>query len=235
MGPAATVDFYRRIVESTAATRDQDHVPVLIDGLPDVPDRTAFLLGRGSDPTSAIVRKAVRLEAAGADFLVIACNTAYAFAASVEAAVRIPLIDVPTEVASYIEREGLGLRRVGLLATTGTVDSGMYQEALSRFEIEAIVPTSIDQEELVMAAIQGASGVKTGGNLNAARRLIGRAGRDLIGREAEALLLACTELSLLYPPRILGWNVPVIDAAQVAAERVIVLAEREVKDAAVQP
>jgi aspartate/glutamate racemase len=111
----------------------------------------------------------------------------------------------------------------------------MYQEAFSRFEIEAIVPTSIDQEELVMEAIQGASGVKTGGNLNAARRLIGRAGRDLIGREAEALLIACTELSLLYPPRIHGWNVPVIDAAQVAAERVIVLAEREVKDAAVQP
>jgi aspartate racemase len=230
MGPAASVNFYRRLVASTSAARDQDHLPVLIDACPDVPDRTAFILGQGPDPTPALIRKARLLEAAGAQLLVMACNTAYAFGPQVAASVGVPLVDVPMETAAYVRAQMPALRRVGLLATTGTVRSGLYQRAFRRQGIDTVVPTAADQQELVMEAIYGERGVKSGADFQSPRQIVQLAGQHLIDSSAQALLLACTELSALFADTAPAWSAPLFDAAQVAAERVIVLAGGEVKD-----
>lgn len=228
MGPAATVDFYRRIVESTDAKRDQDHIHVVVDSYPQVPDRTAFLAGQGEDPTPALIRMAQNLEAAGADLLVMACNTAYAFAPRIAASVGVPLIELPVEAARAIAQQIEGIRQVGLLATTGTVAAGIYQRALSAEGIAALSPDEAMQGR-VMEAIYGPQGVKAGADLAAPRALVETAGHSLVKRGAEALLLACTELSVLFGDQASAWPVPVFDAAQVAAERVVGLAGGRVK------
>ena len=231
MGPAASVDFYRRLVTSTVAARDQDHLAVLIDGSPDVPDRTAFIVGEGPDPSPALIRKARLLEASGAQLLVMACNTAYVFAPQVAAAVGVPLVDVPQEAAAYIRARMPSIRRVGLLATTGTVRSRLYQLAFAAQGIDALVPSETDQRDLVMEAIYGEKGVKSGADLGLPWRLVQEAGQRLVDHGAEAVLLACTELSVLFADTVSPWSPPVFDVAQVAAERVIALAGGEVVEA----
>jgi aspartate racemase len=229
MGPAATADFYRRIVDSTRAMRDQDHLHVLIDSQPEVPDRTAFLFGQGTDPTPVLLTMARSLEQAGADLLVIACNTAHAFAAQVAASVRVPLVNWIEEVTSATTARQPGLRRIGLLATNGTISSGLYQEAFASHDVQVLVPDRAAQGR-VMEAIYGPAGVKSGStDLGAARDATEAAGRALVERGAEAILLACTELSVLFAGRSPNWPVPTFDAAQVMAERVIILAGGEVK------
>src|SRR4051812_27943024 len=116
MGPAATVDFLRRVVAATPATRDQDHLRLLVDSNPAVPDRTAALLGAGPDPTPVLVAMARGLEAQGADLLVMPCNTASAFADGVQRAVTVPLLRWPDVVAEELLARRPGAV-VGILGT----------------------------------------------------------------------------------------------------------------------
>jgi aspartate racemase len=97
MGPLATADLYRKIIEVTPAVRDQDHLHVIIDADPTIPDRTAALLGNGPDPLPKLVAAARRLEDAGAGILIMPCNTAHAFLPVLQRAVRIPFIDMTEE------------------------------------------------------------------------------------------------------------------------------------------
>jgi aspartate racemase len=225
MGPAASVDFYRRIVDATDAARDQDHLHVLIDSDPAVPDRTAFLLGDGADPTPTLIAMAQRLERAGAELLVMACNTASAFAPRVAAAVGVPLLNWPDEVATGVLTRQPGLTHAGVLATTGTITSGLYQQAFGRHGIDVVVPAT-PQQDLVMQAIYGPAGVKAGSpNMSAARDQVTECGRALARSGAQAIVLACTELSVLFATGgAPSWPAPTFDAAQVVAERLIDLA-----------
>jgi aspartate racemase len=229
MGPAATVDFYRRIVEAVEAARDQDHLHVLIDSDPSVPDRTAFLLGDGPDPVPALIAMARRLEGAGAELLVMACNTASAFAPRVAAAVGVPLLNWPDEVARGILARRPQTARAGVLATTGTIATGLYQRAFGGHGVAVLVPDAPAQEQ-VMQAIYGPEGVKAGsGDWRTARAQVLSCGEGLAEAGADVLVLACTELSVLFAPgpdgaRAAAWPVPTYDAAQVVAERVVELA-----------
>jgi aspartate racemase len=84
MGPAATVELFRRIVAYTPAQRDQDHIPIVIDNNPKIPDRGPFLVNGGPDPRPALCRSARRLEKMGASFIAMPCNTAHVFSAPSE-------------------------------------------------------------------------------------------------------------------------------------------------------
>jgi aspartate racemase len=222
MGPAATVDFFRRIVEATPATRDQDHLHVLIDSNPAVPDRTAFLLAAGDDPRPVLVSMAQRLEAAGADLLVIPCNTASAFTTHVAASVRIPVLDWAAETALALRRRSRQANAVGLLATAGTVASGVYQDAFERVGMEVTLPRRATQQK-VMTAIY--ADVKAGRReLAPVRKEVAEVASELVERGADALLLACTELSFLFADGDAIWPVPTLDASQLVAERVVQLA-----------
>src|SRR4029453_14388367 len=111
MGPAATAEFLRRLIEATPAGRDQDHLHVLVDNDPSVPDRTAALLGQGPDPTPYLVTMAMRLSAAGAEFLVMPCNTASAFAPGLAADIPVPLLRWDAAVAAGVTEHRPGIRR----------------------------------------------------------------------------------------------------------------------------
>lgn len=219
MGPAATVDFLARIIAATPAERDQDHLHVLVDCNPQVPDRSAFLRSEGPDPRPSLMTMAQGLEQAGASFLVMACNTAHAFAADVQAAVAIPLVDWPSVVADAVS--AAGVQRVGILASTGTIDANVYRIPLEARGIRSLVPTSSRQTR-VMRAIYGPEGVKSlGPDSPAARRDLLAGAADVVGQGAAALILACTEFSAVRARGALEVEVPVFDASEIVARHVV--------------
>jgi aspartate racemase len=216
MGPAATADFYTKLVRSTPAARDQDHVPVVIWADPTVPDRTAALLGHGPDPSPWLERGARHVVSAGADLIAVPCNTAHAFLDVVRsAAAPVPVLDMVAETAEEVARSQPGAA-VGILATTGTLTAELYQDALARRGLEPVIPEGAAQQA-VMAAIRH---VKAGGDLSDAHRLILPALRSLGRLGATALVAACTEIPLLFDGQDSG-RTSVVDATAVLARAAV--------------
>src|SRR5690606_26760014 len=217
MGPEATADLFAKIIRATPARRDQDHIRVVIDSDPRIPDRAAHIWGRGPDPRPHMLRAARHLVDAGADLIVIPCNTAHAFYDDIAAAVPVPVLHIMREVAAWLAVEHPDLRRVGLLATVTTIRLGLYHEALAEMGVEVLVPHEVAQQG-VTRAIYGPDGVKAG-NHRAARERVLAAARDVARRGAQGVILGCTELPLVMGPEDL--DVPVIDANDVLARAAV--------------
>ena len=137
MGPEATVDFMAKVIALTDANRDQDHVRMLVNHNPHVPNRQDAILGDGEDPGPVLAAMAKQLEASGADFLVIPCNTAYVFEDAILAATHVPLISIIGVSIAAAQEAAPGAERIGLLATDGCLQSGIYQ---SGFEAAGLTP-----------------------------------------------------------------------------------------------
>ena len=227
MGPEATLAFYARLIENTPARKDQDHVRVIIDSNPKVPDRTAALLWGGESPVSLMTSGIEALERAGADFVVIPCVSAHAFLEELRQSVRIPLLSIFDAAAEQVRQDLPSLRRVGLLATTGTVTSGLFQRRLAELGLDVIVPEEQDQARL-MTAIYGikASGAKDG-RAQVAAEVRGVAER-VVAAGADGIVLGCTELPLALGPGDV--NVPVIDSLVSLARAALRMAGREPRD-----
>jgi aspartate racemase len=123
MGPSATADFYQKIIRATPAKGDQDHLQVLIFSNPHIPDRTAAIRGDGPDPLPALVKSAEVLVRGGADFLTIPCVTAHFCYEALQRAVHVPILHLIGETVTAVLREYPGLHCLGLLATSGTLES----------------------------------------------------------------------------------------------------------------
>lgn len=195
MGPAATADLLLKITKLTDAKRDQDHVHVIIDSNINIPDRTAAILHGGEDPLPELTASAKLLENAGADMIIMACNTAHYFVTELAKATSLPIISMPEETAHLLKKRGI--KKVALLATDGTVQSGVYQKVLDAEEIETIYPNH-EQQALIMSVIYNY--IKRG-ILDASKlpvREVLDVCIDLKKRGAEAVLLACTELPVAF-------------------------------------
>lgn len=216
MGPAATADLYAKIIAATPATHDQDHFHVVIWADPTVPDRSTALVHGGEDPTPWLIHGATQLAAMGASFIVMPCNTAHAFIPRIARDVPIPFLHMMDETATAVELAHPAIQRVGLLATAGTIASGLYQEWFARHHIEVVVPNDDLQERCVMRAIHRVKAGDTGPETTA---LLAEAGTYLVAHGAEALIAGCTELPLVF--RDGDASVPVIDPTQALAEAVV--------------
>jgi aspartate racemase len=159
MGPEATLGFFERIIAHTPATRDQEHLRVIIDSNPHVPDRTAAILLGGESPVPLMVAGVEALQRAGADFVVIPCVSAHFFLEELRRRVSLPVISMFDVTAEHIRRDHPRIKTVGLLGTTGTVAGGHFQARLAQDRIETVAPGSDDQGR-VMAAIYD---IKAGG------------------------------------------------------------------------
>ncbi|ALV62187.1 Aspartate racemase [Thermococcus sp. 2319x1] len=215
MGPLATVDLFKRIVLKTPAKKDQEHPRIIIYNNPKIPDRTAYILGKGENPLPELIDSAKKLEKWGADFIIMPCNTAHYFADEIQKAIKIPLINMIEETASHVE--ALGVKRVGILATTGTIVSGIYQKALEKRGIEALVPSGEDQEKVMKAIYEG---VKAG-DIEPGRKLLLEVAKKL-ENEVEAIIAGCTEVSVALKPEDL--SVPLVDPMDILAEKAVKLA-----------
>lgn len=218
MGPEATADLFMKVIRATPARTDQEHLRVIIDNNPAIPDRTAAILGSGPDPVPLLTATAQVLERAGADLIIIPCNTAHYFHGSVQASVRIPVLHIMQETAAYLRAAHPGLARIGLLATTGTVSTGLYQRALEQVGIAALVPDE-EGQAVVMDCVYGEHGVKAGHTDRSVTERLVRVAERLIAAGAGAVIAGCTELPLVLREGDLP--VPVIDPTRILAEAAV--------------
>jgi len=216
MGPEATVELFRRIIALTTAKRDQDHLHVLIDSNPKIPDRTAAILAQGESPLPLLIAVAKNLERAGADFIIIPCNTAHYWLHELREVVSIPIIDMIGETAARVATNIPALRTIGLLATTGTLRSNLYQRAFARSGVDLLVPSE-EEDAAIMRAIHG---IKAGDHT--VREAVIGVAHGLVARGAEGIIPGCTELSLVVSQDSL--SVPVFDPLSILAERAVALA-----------
>ena len=226
MGPEATLAFYGRLIEMTPARRDQEHVRVIIDSNPKVPDRSAALLQGGESPVPLMASGLQALQRAGADFAVIPCVSAHAFLDELRGRALIPVLSIFDAVAEELQRGPACLRRVGLLATTGTMKAGLFQRRLSDAGLEVIAPEDADQAGL-MAAIYS---VKASNAAEERRRAVDCArsvAKRVIDGGAQRVVLGCTELPLLLGGGDL--EVQVIDSLVSLARAALREAGREPK------
>jgi len=191
MGPMATIELFRQIVLITPASIDQQHLHLLIDNNPRIPDRTAAILGTGPDPLPALLSSGLRLERAGASLLIMPCNTAHYWLEPLQEGLHTPVLSMVEATAKRVHRALPTARAIGLLATRGTVLAGIYQRALAEFEIDLVLPDERSQE-IVSEVIYA---VKAGKQESDGRTEL--VADELISQGAEGVILGCTELSVL--------------------------------------
>ena len=209
MGPDATVDFMAKVIRLTPAGKDQDHVRMLVDHNPTVPDRQAAILGDGPDPGPVLADMARRLEQAGADFLVIPCNTVHVFEQSILDAVSIPLVSI---IDATIDALPTDCESVGLLATDGCIRAKVYQRKLAVRGIDAVLPT--DEEMTGVMAVLNR--IKAGEQSVDAGASLRRYAEALVARGAAAVIAGCTEIPLVLDAAML--DVPLISSTDVLAQ-----------------
>jgi aspartate racemase len=214
MGPAATADFYSKLIGATPAATDQEHLRVMVWADPSVPDRSLAITGDGEDPTPYLITGAQHLAQAGASFYVVACHGAHAFLPRVRQEVDLEYLSIIEVTADYVSSLPYA-KHAGLLATDATLQSDLYQSALCKAGVTPVVP-SADDQRTVMETIYAVKAGRLHPDQRAA--LAGVAAR-MVDSGADVVIAACTEIPLVITedesPR------PLIDPAQLLANRVV--------------
>lgn len=224
LGPSATADLYQLIIKNTNAHKDQDHLRILIDSNPQIPDRTAAILNGGQSSAPRMIESAKLLENAGADYLAVPCNTAHYFIPEVQKAINIPFINMIEETAKIIKSRGY--TKAGLLSTSGTAKTGIYQNTLSQLSIETIVPSeqNIAKE---MEAIYGDEGIKAGKDFEKSahnKNLFIEVIAELKAQGAQCIIMGCTEIPLCLES--VDSSLPLINPTEVLAKAIILRSKK---------
>jgi aspartate racemase len=214
MGPMATADFLKKLINATSAERDSDHIPFIAYSLPQIPDRTVAILDNGPSPLPYLISMSKVLKTAGADFGVIACNTAHHWYDDLIGSTDLEFIHIADAVSAALRQRELPSKKIGLMATPGTIASGFYQAHLARFGYDCQVSDD-SGIELIHAGIKDVK----------ANDLLGAYDKFMVEVEAfqrkniTTIILGCTELPLVLDnPNIF------IDSNQALAEACVLKA-----------
>lgn len=190
MGPAATVDFLDKLVKLTPASRDQDHVPVIVASLPHVHDRSSAILGQGRDPLPQLLAGIETLNRADAGVIAIACNSSHHWFDQLSRSSRAPILHIARSCVEAIAPSAGP--RVAIFATRGTLASGFYQRELLARGMDFMHPDADGAQIEVDACIRE---VKAG-HMEAAARHLTQACQDAVRRGATTLIMGCTEIPI---------------------------------------
>ncbi len=238
LGPAATVDLYDKIVKATPAKNDQEHFKVVIEQNPQIDDRTACLLNGGQDPTIAMYNCAKRLERDGCDYIIIPCNTAHAFLPRMLRHLSVPFIDMQQTMLDEIKAKFGDDARVGLMATSGTIATGIYGKKAEKMGMKMYTPDE-DHQQSVMKAIYGPKGAKAGFTTGECYDDLYRGAEYLVKTyDCNVLILGCTELPLIFHEtddfEVAGKKVAIVDPTATLARKCVKLAEATIKERGVR-
>ena len=214
MGPGATLDLFQKIIDLTPAQQDQDHLHLIIDNFPQIPDRTSFLLGEGDNPLPHLLMSAERLEQSGVKALCMPCNTAHYFVKEIRDKITIPFISIIESTIEKIKSDYPEARKIGLMATRGTCESGIYHDILNSSGLE-VLPLSEEFKTQVMEVIYT---VKAG-HLTEKLELFNHCIKQMQIAGADVLIAGCTEIPLLLPH--LDSPVPFVDPTLALAENIV--------------
>ena len=191
MGPAASAEFYCRLIDMTDASCDQEHIPCIIWSDPTVPDRSTSLINRDDLPWEKLKRGIQGLKNADCDLVVIPCNTAHFwYERLVE--LGVPIIHIVDSVVEELQLQGVNSGTIGIVGTTATMRLGLYQHHLRKLGYSCVTPGAHDMDNLVQPAIDY---IKAN-NLSAAHDLLMQAIDNLHSWNVKAIVLGCTEIPL---------------------------------------
>lgn len=220
LGPKATAYFVDMVVDLTKASCDQEHVDMIIFNTSTTPDRTNFILGNSAEnPADSLSKDAMKLEVCGADFLVMTCNTAHYFYNDIKNKVNIPFLNIIEETVLYAKEHGH--KKLGILATTGNINSKLYQDMCSLHNVEYTVLNN-DLQKDIMSIIY--DDIKSGKNadMNKFNNIV----EFLKSENCDGAILGCTELSILKNDNNLDSDF-YIDSLEVLARKTITYSGRE--------
>ncbi len=190
MGPAATVDLFHLIVENTSASCDQEHIHILIDCNTLIPDRTSAIINGTESPIKELRLSADRLVEAGADFLILPCNTAHYYIDEIREGISVPVIDMIEETARFVKQSGCSSAII--LCTEGTRKTGVYTDRFMKQGIQTVYPDSELQEEVNRIIYEGVKNGRTDYDVSKFNKLLG----DLEQKTESLTVLGCTELPI---------------------------------------
>jgi aspartate racemase len=211
MGPAATLDFFSRVLARSGASRDSDHIRLIIDCNPHVPDRNVGAADGAPTTGSVLAQMARGLRAAGAQLLVMPCNAAHASVADIRAATDLPFIDMIEATADAAAEAVAKAGTVGVLAADGALDADLYQGAFAARGIGVLTPEAESQARFMALLYK----IKSG-DVGAGSRAEMKALADgLIARGAQAIVAGCTEVPLVLDAADLP--IPLVNCTEVLA------------------
>lgn len=220
LGPKATIDFQKLLYEKSRGDKDQDFLDSIVFNHSTIPDRTEFILDKDKeDPLPYFIEDAKKLEKMGADILVMPCNTAHYFYEEIKKNISIEFIDIVQETVKRISE--LGIKRVCLFATDGTIKAGRYAKYAENYGIELIYPKQEAQKKLMSIIYDYVKAMK-----KIDPQMYYDIEDEIREEKAEAIILGCTELSGL---KELDHKIELIDSLEVLAENAIILAGKDLK------
>ncbi|MBJ7220265.1 MULTISPECIES: aspartate/glutamate racemase family protein [unclassified Brenneria] len=207
MGPGATVDAMQKLIKNTPAYRDQDHIPMIAVSIPDIPDRTKCILDHSASPLEKMIQYMKILENAGAECIIIPCNTAHYWFNELKRHTRVEMISIIDTTCQVIQDKKIV--KVGLLATTATIQAQIYQDNLGKNGIYCHIPTRTEQD-LVMESIYAYKA----GKFNQAHAMLSPIKDRMLQAGIEKIILGCTELPLILAREIQKTPDDYIDATE---------------------
>jgi aspartate racemase len=190
MGPMATADFFRKLIEETPAEFDEQHVPVVIHSVPQIPDRVGAITHGTESPLPQMLAGMMALRKLEVGCVAIPCNTAHHWYDELQSASGLPILHIADAAVDDLRKRGGTKPRVGLLCTEATIEARIYQDRLAAHGIECVLNPPEERQQLVRYAIDA---VKRG-NVEDAGRFVERAAMLLFERGVEHVILGCTEL-----------------------------------------
>lgn len=219
LGPKATVYFMDMVVDNTKATCDQEHIDMIVYNHASIPDRTSYILDNSCDnPIPYLISDAKMLENLGCNFLVMPCNTSHFMYDEIQESINIPLINMPKEVSNIINKDS-EIKRVGILATKGTLKAKVYERYLEK---EVYYPSE-ETNNRVMDLIYNK--VKKGIKVN--KQEFYDVLEEYFDNECDALIMGCTELSVIVRDNDLYFDNRLVDSLKVLVDKTIELSSKE--------
>lgn len=223
LGPAATIDFFAKVLAATPAVEDQDHLHLIIDNNPSVPNRHAAINGTGPDAAPVLVQMAQRLEHAGSDILVLVCNTAHAFKDQIERSVGIPFINMIDEAVLAVRRNHGDACKIGIMAAEGCLETGLYQQALLQHHLQPVVWDWDDLSRFMQVVYR----IKAGQRSDSLKQDLVTLTQSLAQQGAEVIIAACTEIPLQLTANDI--DLPLVICTDVLVDRTIAYATGELQ------
>jgi aspartate racemase len=217
MGPSAGVLLQQLIIEATPANKDQDHIQVVCFTNPQIPDRTVSLKENDGKKFVAAISESIKiLEKAGVDVLVLPCNTSHARLREIQKETILPIMDMVNLTVLSLQSRGFDTKKIGVLATNGSVTENVYQNSLAKYNLLPVLPSPVFQEKLMKLIYAIKSGINSSFALDGLEKII----CHLTNSGAEIIILGCTELSL-YAKELRKKGHPIVDPLLIVAQELV--------------
>lgn len=222
LGPMATAYFLQLVIQMSDAKTDQEHIETIIHSRPQIPDRTRYILGLSRDnPLPQMVQIGKGLVCQGAEVIAIPCITAHFFQKQLEEEIGVSVVNAIEETALYLKASGID--KAGILATDGTILSGLFQRTLENHGIRCILPDEKGQKQVMHLIYED---IKSGNPIEIP--MFEEVSGQLFETGAQAVLLACTELSLIKRDYDVGAGF--LDVMEVLARKAVLSCGRLKKE-----